>query len=446
MENRKKLLLINPVNQHRKGFILRHESRQAPLGLGMVAASTPPGWNVRIWDENFRPFRFREADLVGITAFTSTCNRAYEIAGLYREKGIPVVMGGIHASSMPDEAKRFVDSVVIGEAENIWPQVLEDFENGSLKPLYRSGFCNMNKIPVPRHDLFHPGYYFASIQTSRGCPMNCDFCSVPAFNGFQYRFRDTENILEEIGSVNKNLLYFVDDNIIGHNTQAHDHAMNLFEGMIRKGLKKEWFAQASLNIAAKDDILKAAAKSGCRLLLIGIEAENEAGLKATNKKINLKIGVDQYRAAFRKIHRHGIGVLGAFIFGLDSDTPADIGKRARYINRSSVDVVQASVLTPLPGTRSFERIAKEKRLVRNNYPDDWKRYHFIEVVHKPLKMEVHEFEKSVEKAHKKICSRFSIMIKFIRTLWNTRSLRTAVWAYHSNMNYRMMAFEEGSDA
>ena len=445
MEKRRRLLLINPVNQHRRGFLLRQESMQAPLGLGMVAAATPPEWNVRIWDENFRPFRFREADVVGITAFTSTCNRAYEIAALYREKGIPVVMGGIHASTLPDEAKQHVDSVVIGEAESVWPVVLRDIEKGNLKPVYRGGFCGMNQIPAPRHDLFHPAYYFASIQTSRGCPMNCDFCSVPAFNGYQYRFRETESILDEIAGVNKNLLYFVDDNIIGYNSQAHDHAMSLFEGMVKKKLKKEWFAQASLNIADQTDILKAAAASGCRMLLIGIESESEAGLKASNKKINLKIGVNHYKEAFRKIHRHGIGVLGAFIYGLDTDTPADIRKRTDYINRSSVDVVQASVLTPLPGTRVFEKIQNEKRLLKTNYPDDWKRYHFIEVVHKPLSMEANELAESVNAAYRRISNRFRIYIRFVRTLWNTRSLRTAVWCYHSNMNYRMMAFEQKLD-
>lgn len=442
MEKRKKLLLINPLNPHRRGFLLRQESMQVPLGLGMLAALTPPDWSVKIWDENFRPFRFREADLVGITAFTSTCNRAYEIAAVYRQKGIPVVMGGIHASTLPDEAGRYVDSVVIGEAEGVWQHVLDDFEKGVLKTVYRGGFCNMNSIPVPRHDLFHPGYYFASIQTSRGCPMNCDFCSVPAFNGFQYRFRETDSILDEIENINKNLLYFVDDNIIGYNTAAHNHAMNLFEGMIHRGFKKEWFAQASLNIAGKEDVLKAAAASGCKMLLIGIESESEEGLKSTNKNINLKMGVNQYKAAFRKIHKHGIAVLGAFIFGLDSDTSNTVRNRSRYINKSPVDVVQASILTPLPGTRVYNRMLDEKRLLRTNYPDDWKRYHFIEVVHKPKQMEAIDLAKSVNKAYRSIFSKANILKKFLRTLWNTRSFRTAMWAYNSNLNYKLMAFEQ----
>jgi radical SAM superfamily enzyme YgiQ (UPF0313 family) len=437
----RRILLINPVNPHRKGFTLRNESRQAPLGLGMVAAATPAHWSIKIWDENFRPFQYRDADLVGITAFTSTCNRAYEIAAMYRRQGIPVVMGGIHASTLPDEALQFVDSVVVGEAEKVWPMLLNDFENNSLKPLYRGGFCQLSEIPRPRHDLFHPGYYFASIQTSRGCPMNCDFCSVPAFNGFQYRFRDTEAILDEIAGVRQNLLYFVDDNITGYNEASRQHAMQLFEGMIGRGFKKEWFAQASLNIVQHPDILKAAAQSGCRLLLIGIESESEEGLKSSNKMINLKMGVSKYREAFRTIHKHGIGILGAFIFGLDSDTPADIAKRNRYILRSPVDVVQASVLTPLPGTRLFDKINAEKRLLRTNFPDDWKRYHFVEVVHRPAKMGTQDFALEVQKAYQITFSKINIFIRFLRTWWNTRSLRTAIWAWNSNMNYRSLVKE-----
>lgn len=441
---RKKLLLINPANAYRKGYLLRRQSKQAPLALGILAALTPPDWSVKIVDENFSAFRFREADLVGITAVTASVNRAYEIAAIYRERGIPVVLGGIHASSVPDEAANFVDSVVVGEAEGVWGELLNDFLSGNLRKQYRSGLTNMGSMPQPRHDLFHPGYLFASIQTSRGCPMNCDFCSVPAFNGHKYRLRDPERVLDEIASVPHRMLYFVDDNIAGYNDEAEGHARAIFEGMIRRNLKKEWFAQTSLNIAEKPELLKLAAKSGCRMLLIGIEAEDPDALKDTNKKLNLKMGVDSYRAAFRAIHKHGIVVLGAFIFGMDTDTPETLEKRKNYILSSSVDVTQASVMTPLPGTRLYDRFVKDDRILCRDFPRDWQHFHFSDVVFNPARMSPQELALCTDKAYAEICDMMTIRKKFLRTWWNTRSLRSAVWAWNSNLNYRSVGLERPS--
>ncbi len=438
----KRLLLINPANAYRKGYLNRRESKQVPLGLGIIAALTPAPWKVTLLDENFREFHYREADLVGITAVTASAPRAYEIAAEYRAQGIPVVMGGIHASSMPDEALNYVDSVVIGEAEGAWGQVLADFEAGQLRSLYRSGLASPDKIPAARHDLFHPGYLFASIQTSRGCPMDCDFCSVPWFNGHQYRLRSTETILEEIRSVQKPMIYFVDDNIIGYNQIAEDHAVRLFEGMIRLGLKKDWFAQASINIAQKPEILKLAARSGCRMLLIGIEAEDPEALKSSNKRINLRLGVENYKQAFRVIHKHGINVLGAFIFGMESDTPESVRKRTDYILSSSVDVTQASVMTPLPGTRIFERMRAEGRLMCTDFPRHWQHFHFSDVVFRPSHMTEQELAGETDRAYARMSDLSYLRKRFLRSWWNTKSLRSAVWAWNSNLNYRSIAREK----
>jgi len=440
----KRLLLINPANTYRKGYLLRRQSRQAPLALGVIASLTPADWKIRIIDENFRDHRFREADLVGITAVTASAFRAYEIAAEYRQRGIPVVMGGIHASSLPEEALQYVDSVVIGEAEGSWPQVIRDFEAGNLQRTYQAPLTDFRNTPVPRHDLFHPGYLFGSIQTSRGCPMNCDFCSVPWFNGYQYRLRDTESILAEIDTVRSPMLYFVDDNIIGYNSQAEEHALSLFEGMILKNLRKDWFAQASLNIGQKPEILKLAARSGCRMLLIGVEAETEAALASSNKKMNLKLGVDNYQKSFRALHKAGINVLGAFIYGMDTDTVQALRNRTRYIMSSSVDVIQASVMTPLPGTRLFERMKGEDRLLAHTFPRDWQHFHFSDVVFNPALMTAGELASETDRAYRQIENMCYLRRQFVRTWWNTRSLRTAVWAWNTNMNYRKVAFEKES--
>lgn len=440
--NKKTLVLINPSNPYRKGFTLRPQSRQVPLGLGYVAALTPPGWKIVLLDENIRPFRYRPADLVALTAFTSTAGRAYEIAGIYRQAGTPVVMGGIHASMLPDEALQFVDSVVVGEAEPSWPKVMADFESGHLQQKYSGMPTDLGQLPLPRHDLFHPSYFFASIQTSRGCPMDCDFCSVPAFNGHRYRLREVNHVLDEIASVPHKLIYFVDDNIVGYHSQAEARTGELFEGMIRRGLKKEWFAQASLNIATKPELLKLAARSGCRMLLIGIEAETEAPLQDANKRLNLKMGTSAYREAFRAIHKAGIAVLGAFIYGMESDTPESLRQRTRYILQSSVDVTQASVMTPLPGTRLFEQLKQKGRILPQSFPHAWQHFHFSDVVFDPLNMTPDELATGVGLAYNEICSLPAFRKKFIRTLWNTRSLRAAVWAWNSNLNYRAVAMEK----
>lgn len=436
-----RLILINPANTWRRGFLLRHESRQAPLGLGIVASLTPPGWKIKILDENFRQFRFQEADLVGITSFTSTIARAYEIAAIYRERGIPVVIGGIHASALPDEALQHCDTVVVGEAESTWPQVINDFMGGQLQKIYRGTYGDMKLSPRPRHDLFHPGYYFASVQTSRGCPMDCEFCSVPAFNGHKYRLRDVGHILDELESLPNKLIYFVDDNIIGYGPTAENHARSLFQGMIDRGLKKEWFAQTSLNIAEKPDLLRLAAKAGCRMVLIGIEAEKPDQLKEANKRLNLRMGVNVYSKAFRTIHKAGIAILGAFIYGLDSDTPDDIRRRTDYIMRSSVDVTQASILTPLPGTRLFDTFSHDGRLLVNKFPEDWKHFHFTDVIFSPARMTPDELAGVVTESYKRLLTMRYLRYSFLRTWWNTGSLRTAVWAWNSNLNYRSIALE-----
>ena len=441
----KRLLLINPANTYRKGYLLRRESKQAPLGLGIVASLTPSDWRIKIADENFRDFSYSEADLVGITAVTATVYRAYEIAALYREKGIPVVLGGTHASAIPEEALQYVDSVVIGEAEGSWDRLIRDFDAGKLQRTYVSGLSDLKNVPPARHDLFHPAYLFASIQTSRGCPMDCEFCSVPSFNGHQYRLRDPKQVVDEIASVPHSLLYFVDDNLIGYNKIAEDHAVEIFEGMLARNLKKEWFAQASLNIIEKPGILKLAARSGCRMLLIGMEAENAEALKDSNKKVNLRLGVDNYEKAFRMIHQYGIVVLGAFIYGMESDTVETLRNRTRYILSSSIDVTQASVMTPLPGTRLYEKFRKEERLVCHDFPKDWQHFHFSDVVFRPLLMTPKELADSTNHAYREICSMWNLRKKFIRTLWNTRSLRSAVWAWNSNLNYRSVGLERPSE-
>jgi len=433
---RKTLLLINPVSQLRPGFHINKVTRNQPLSLGIIAALTPSHWKLRIIDENFRKFRYYEADLVGLTAFTSTAPRAYEIAAIYRERGIKTIMGGIHASMVPDESIRFVDSVVQGEAEPVWAQVLADFESDSLKKFYRSSYAGEVNQPEPRRDLFHPGYISASIQTTRGCPMNCSFCSVSAFNGQHYRFRPIGDVLDELEKIPQKYILFVDDNIIGQNRESKERARQLFEGIIRRGIKKIWISQSSINFADDEELLKLAYRSGCRMILLGIEAETDDQLKEANKKLNLSRGAATYRQVFRAIHRQGIGIIAALIFGWDSDTPETIRARTRFALNCGADSFQTSILTPLPGTQLFDKIAGEKRLLYSNFPHDWQRYDYFETTIRHPVIPAVLLDHEISIALRNIFSPFNIVIRNIKTLWNTRRFSTAMILSLNYWHYR----------
>jgi radical SAM superfamily enzyme YgiQ (UPF0313 family) len=438
----KKLILINPVNTIRKGFLMRNLSTFPPLALAIIASLTPADWEVKILDENIKPFEFEDADLVGLTSFTASANRAYEIAGIYRQKGIKTIMGGIHASMLPDEALLFVDSVVIGEAESVWKNVIGDFETGALKTRYTGELLPMGGHPLPRHELFSNEYSFSAVQTSRGCPMKCDFCSVSTFNGCQYRQRPIEEILDELEMIPKKLLFFFDDNIIGYGKPAQERAIELFKGMVRRKIKKHWVSQASLNFADNPEVLKWAAKAGCKMIFIGLEAETEDQLNETGKKLNLRMGVDAYSKVIRKIHRHGISVNAGFIFGMDHDTTDSINRRFDYMLRSSIDSFQTTILTPLPGTALFERFVKEKRLLFTDFPTDWKYYDYAEPVIQPKNMTPDELYSTMKKNFIRLYNRNSVRKRLRRSLFNIRRFEPAWWGYVTNYNYYCMAFEK----
>ena len=291
----KKLLLINPVGQ-RSGTLLSKFSTFPPLSFAYVAAVTPSDWEVKIVDENFDRFQLEEADLVGITAFTTTINRAYEIARMYQERNIKVIMGGIHASLLPDEALQFADAVVIGEVEGIWKDVIKDFENNALSQKYMGPRIDLTRFEIkPRRDLLNPNYLWHSVQTSRGCPFNCDFCSVTRYLGKEYRLRKAADVLDELKTISGDYVFFLDDNLIGYGQESRSRAGELFEGMIRLGLSKKWWMQTSINAAEDEHLIQLAAEAGCMYVFIGFETISEPILKSMKKGVNLKFGIDNYK-------------------------------------------------------------------------------------------------------------------------------------------------------
>ena len=375
------LYLINPSNPL-VSIVNVKESRWnryrvwKPLSLMVLAGLTPAEWEVSIVDENLGAPDYPSMprpDLVGITAFTSQANRAYEVAAHFRRLGVPVVMGGIHATMCLDEVMERVDSVVTGEADGIWPQVLEDVRHGSLKRRYDGGLSAVGRIRPARHDLLATGYAFGAIQTTRGCPLNCSFCSVTAFNGARYRQRPIPDVVREFQSIHEKHVLVVDDNLIGTRPKHIARAKELFRAMAQANLKKEWVAQATINFADDEELLALAVKAGCRGVFIGFESPTQEGLRELGKKFNLLKGRD-FRASVRRIQQHNILVVGSFIIGLDIDEPG-IGKHiAEAASQYGVDNLNVLFLTPLPGTRLWDQMKAEGRIALDTFPEDRKYY------------------------------------------------------------------------
>ncbi|MDP3462848.1 MAG: radical SAM protein [Bacteroidales bacterium] len=440
-----KLLLVNPRNRRRVGLSQNRDSIYPPMALGIIAALTPENWEIEIADENFEDFTFRQADLVGITALTATINRAYEIAGLYRENGIPTILGGIHVSMLPGEASQYADCIVKGEAESVWPAIIADFISGRLQPLYEGKLLPLVNSPSPRIDLYNKDYEFGSVQTTRGCPMACDFCSVHTFNGNCYRTRPIDEVLRDLEQIPQRNLYFIDDNLVGHNKAMADRAIKLFKGMVDRGIEKDWWCSTSLNVAENEQVLEWAARSGCQMMFLGIESEDIEQLKAANKNVNVRIGVDHFEEVFQKLNKYGIAALGAFIYGLETDTPDKMKARTDYIIQSGIDAIQATLLTPLPGTLLFDRYLKEGRIVYNNFPKDWERYHYAEVVFKPLLMEDDELEAEVKKNWARLYDLKHIKRRMISSLKKTRNPTAAIWSLTNNIQLRNLVFENETE-
>ena len=430
----KKLLLIAPLSKNSlmgDTFFFRMPG----LGLLKVAALTPPEWQVTIVDEKVESLDLnQEADLVGITAMTTTVQRAYEIAAHFRQRGIQVVMGGMHVSCLPEEALPRCDSVLIGEAEILWPTLLVDFEHKQLKPIYRhaDGLPSLAELPRPNWNLYENKNYLPVhfVETTRGCPINCEFCAVTSAFGGKYRNRPQAEVLTELRGLTpfdrgtfslKNCVFFVDDNILSNRAYAREFLPRIAD------LKLNLFGQASLNIASDPEILKLCREGGCKGLFMGFESLSDETIASMGKRVNHP---KQYFEVVQKIHDEGIGIDGSFVFGFDTDDERVFDRTLEFVLKAKIEVTYFSILTPYPGTRLHKRLVLEDRILTH----DWSLYDANHVVFKPKTLTADQLLEGYHRVFKEVYSIPSIF----KRLWGTTAWKSLF--YPMNLGFRKSVY------
>ncbi|MCA9437924.1 MAG: B12-binding domain-containing radical SAM protein [Candidatus Omnitrophica bacterium] len=424
-----RILLIAPASSHWRG-VGKHRIfngktfRFSLLSLLSVAAATPRDEDITLIDEQVDDIPWEgDFDLVGITCMTALAPRAYEIADRFRSRGIPVVLGGMHPTFMAMEALGHADGVVVGEAEGVWSRVLSDVRMGRMEGIYRAKApASLDGLPAPRRELLNGKSYATlhAVQATRGCIHGCEFCAVSAFSGKRQRRRPVADVIEEIRSLPGKFVLFVDDNL----TADRDYARQLFQEMIP--LKKWWMTQSTLAVAEDTELVELAAKSGCIGLFIGIETFSKRNLEAVGKSINR---VERYREAIARLHDHGIGVEAGIVFGFDSDGPEVFEQTLDLLDKIQVDLIQTSILTPLPGTRAFEKMSDWI------LDWDWSHYDFHHAVFEPKGMSPEQLQAGHDWVTHEFYRPSRIAKRMARRLRWPRGIATLPYALAMNLAY-----------
>jgi radical SAM superfamily enzyme YgiQ (UPF0313 family) len=434
-----KFVLINPTSPLRRADVGERPPCPRVFRFSMlpslyVAASMPPYVETQIVDEDVEPIDFEtEADLIGISFMTYNAPRAYEIAERFRvEKGKTVVFGGYHPTLMPEEASQYADAVCVGDAEPNVPHMVEDFLAGRLEPLYASEPGPFSGLPMHKRSLIRKQDYapIDAVQATRGCHHRCSFCSVAAFHHSHLRTRPVAEVIEELESLGPYIL-FMDDSL----TADREYARELFSEMIPLG--KNWFSQCGIGIAQDEELLSLASRSGCQGLFIGLESLSSHTLRSWNKHTN--VGND-YRTAVRRLHAAGIAVFAGFVFGSDDDTPDVFARTLDFLLEANVECLQATRLTPFPGTPLFDEMDRQGRILDR----DWSHYDFGHVVFEPTHMSRETLDQGVAWVQRQFYARRRIT----RRAWHSlRYLEPAVvlrGILPLNLGYRRKMAVDGS--
>jgi radical SAM superfamily enzyme YgiQ (UPF0313 family) len=398
-----RIVLISPkgpLYRHRGG-IFRRSLRYAPLTLTTLAALVPEELNasVTLVDEGIQDVDLDlDADLIGMTVITGTAPRSYELAAHFRRRGIPVVLGGPHVTLVADDAQPHADAVVVGYAEDTWPELLRDFAGGRLKPRYvQSADLSLAGRPHPRRDLL-PGNRFLTtnvFEATRACIHNCEFCVVPSAWGRRPFQKPVQDVVADITRHGARKLIFIDLNLIADRA----YAAALFEALIP--LKVRWYGLSTVLLADDLPLLKLAARSGCRGLLIGFESILPANLQKSSKGFNRP---SRFKEVVSLMHAHGISVYGCFVFGMDHDTPDVFMETAALAVEARIDLPRFAISTPFPGTALYQRLEREGRILTRN----WELYDGQHVVFQPARMSVQALQEGTERAWRAVYSICSI--------------------------------------
>lgn len=413
----------------RRVFRLGETNYTPPLSLLMLAAVTPSDVDIQIIDERLDEIRIDDSvDLVGITATTRVAPRVYEIAAEYRRRGVAVVVGGVHPSILPEESSQYVDAVVVGEGEKVWPQILTDYKAGNLKRIYQGEpQHDLDALPFPRREvLWKPQRYATTrvIATGRGCPNNCTFCSAGFAVGKSPRLRSVDRVLAEISETPGTHVVFVDDNLAWN----MKYAKTLLEGIA--SLKIKWIGGVSISALEDTEFADLAAESGCIMLLIGFESIRRESISEMNKQRTND--PSRYRELIMRMHERGIMVKGQFILGFDADDKDVFQELVDFVNETCIEMPTVNTLVPYPGTPIFQQYERENRLLHKN----WSFYDTAGgyVVYEPKQMTAQELVDGYLMAVNEIYSAKSIVhrLKGARTVKSVGALS----AVHYNLQKR----------
>lgn len=378
MRQKLKIKLISPKMSLRP-MDSEFKRRMSPsLSLVTIASLTPSPHEVYIEDENLKSVNEQDfPDLVGISVNVDTAYRAFDIAKHYRSKGVKVIFGGIHASANPDEMLKYCDSVCIGEAEEIWPKMLDDLLQNKLERKYfNSGITDMKNYPLPRWDyISKQNYLYHNIViTSRGCPFKCEFCYNSCdYVSNPYRNRPLENVLNEIKSLRTNQIMFIDDNLMGNLPWLHEFIEAL------KPLNIIWHGAVSTNLVKHPELIQKMAESGCRSLFIGFESINSNSIHSVRKSQNR---INDYENLVEMLHANAIMVNASLVFGFDFDTKETFDETLHWLIKNKIESMTSHILTPYPGTKLYKKLLAESRIIDFNL----RKYNTSNVVFQPLLM------------------------------------------------------------
>lgn len=427
-------------------FIRPHLTRKRasdalePLVFAILARLTPPDVELAFYDDRLEPIPFDEpTDLVALTVETFTAKRAYQIAARYRARGVPVVLGGYHPTLLPEEARHFADSIVLGDAENLWPEIVRDARAGQLRPRYQSATPPALEGIRPDREIFPKNRYTSMrlVQFGRGCRYACDFCSIHAYYGSALYQRCLEDVIAEVQDIRNSYLLFIDDNLFVDESQAE----TLFRALAP--LNVRWICQTSIDLAENNRLLDLMARSGCIAVFIGFESLEEANLAQMRKKWNLKHG--DFASAVKQFYEHGIMVCGSFVFGYDHDTPSAFDRTLDFALRSRLVLAQFNPLIPTPGTPLYARLQAEGRLLYKRWwlDDD---YRYGQAIFEPRGMSAADLTEGCFRLRREFNSYNSIFQRALAPQMNARSPHHLLAYLAANLVSRKEIFSKQGEA